>query len=175
MNKQLKWCQNSFTLYHLLVLYTTTALQSRLFLKNIKNFLCKQKLVNNRSIPSTQGERKVTICSHKHSFTPYPSCSPYSRMDRMTDRGTNTFAACGLEDLFFQLCSCVSFLLLWREIVFGVTYQSYQLCHCVWLHRSVFWLRWEKGLGVTYFPTIPVVLLCKFFGFGEKQFWLHSF
>ncbi len=30
-------------------------------------------------------------------------------MDGMTDRGTNTLAARGLEELFFQLCCCVSF------------------------------------------------------------------
>jgi hypothetical protein len=35
-------------------------------------------------------EKKITFCSHKHSFTPYPTLSPYSQMDRMTDRGTNT-------------------------------------------------------------------------------------
>ena len=36
-------------------------------------------------------------------------------MDRITDRGTNTLAAGGLEELFFQLCCCVSFL-FWREM-----------------------------------------------------------
>jgi hypothetical protein len=29
--------------------------------------------VNNHSIPSMHAERKITICSHEHSFTPYPS------------------------------------------------------------------------------------------------------
>jgi hypothetical protein len=48
-------------------------------------------------------ERNITICSHKHSFTPYPSLSPYSPTDRMTDRGTNTLTARGLEEPFFQL------------------------------------------------------------------------
>jgi hypothetical protein len=33
--------------------------------------------VNNCSIPSMHTERKITIRSHKHSFTPYPSLSPY--------------------------------------------------------------------------------------------------
>ncbi len=33
-------------------------------------------------------------------------------MDRMTDRGTNTLAARGLEDFFFQLCCCASFLVM---------------------------------------------------------------
>jgi hypothetical protein len=31
-----------------------------------------------------------------------------------------TLAAHGLEELFFQLCCCVSFL-IWQEIGFGVT------------------------------------------------------
>ncbi len=77
--------------------------------------------MNNCSIPSTHAERKITVHSHKHSFTPYPSLSPYRQTDRMTDRGTNTLAVRGLEELFFQLCCCVSFL-SWREIGFGFTY-----------------------------------------------------
>jgi hypothetical protein len=39
----------------------------------------------------------------------------------MTDGETNTLAARGLEELFFQLRYCVSFL-FWREIGFGFTY-----------------------------------------------------
>ncbi len=77
--------------------------------------------MNNCIIPSTHAERKITIHSHKHSFTPYPSLSPYWQTDRMTDRWTNTLAARRLEELFFQLCCCVSFL-FWREIGFGFTY-----------------------------------------------------
>ena len=46
-------------------------------------------------------------CYNKHSFTPYPSLSPYSQMDRMTDGGTNTLAACGLEEIFSS-CAVVS-------------------------------------------------------------------
>jgi hypothetical protein len=34
-------------------------------------------------------KRKITFCSHKHSFTPSPSLSPYRQADRMTDRKTN--------------------------------------------------------------------------------------
>jgi hypothetical protein len=40
-------------------------------------------------------------------------------MDRMTDRETNTLAVHGLEELFFQLCCCVSFW-FWREIGFDL-------------------------------------------------------
>jgi hypothetical protein len=68
--------------------------------------------VNNRSIPSMHTERKITVHSHKHSSTPYPTLSPYSPTDRITDAETNTFAARGLEELFFQLCCCFSFWFL---------------------------------------------------------------
>ncbi len=56
-------------------------------------------------------------------------------------------------ETFFQLCSWLSFLVV-AEIVLGDTYLPYQLGRCVffavavgnsfWLHRSVFWLWWEK-------------------------------
>ncbi len=42
--------------------------------------------MNNRSIPSTQAERKITIRSHKHSFTPYPSLSPYWQTESWTEK-----------------------------------------------------------------------------------------
>jgi hypothetical protein len=37
------------------------------------------------------------------------------------NRETNTLALRGLEELFFQLCCCVSFW-FWQEIEFGFTY-----------------------------------------------------
>jgi hypothetical protein len=89
----------------------------------------------------------------------------------------NTLAARGLEEPFFQLRCCVSFLVV-AEIVLGDTYLSYQLCQCAffvvaarnsfWLHRLVFWLWREIVLGVTSLPTIPVVPLCQIFGCGGK-------
>ncbi len=63
--------------------------------------------MNNHSIPSMHTERKITVCSHKHSFSPYPSLSPYSPTDGLTDRETNTLAAGGLEE-FFSSCDVVS-------------------------------------------------------------------
>jgi hypothetical protein len=95
----------------------------------------------------------------------------------MMDRGMNTLAARGLEELFSS-CAVVSVFWLWREIVLGVTYLPYQLHHCVFflvaagnsfgLHRLVFWLWQEIVLGVPYLSTIPVVPLCQFFGCGRK-------
>jgi hypothetical protein len=53
-------------------------------------------------------ERQTTDLSVKHSFTLYPSLSPY----RITDRETNTLAARGLEELRINLllssCAVVS-------------------------------------------------------------------
>jgi hypothetical protein len=77
--------------------------------------------VNNRGILSTHTERKITVCSHKHSFTPYPSLSPYSQMGIMTNGGMNTLAASGLEELFSS-SAVVSVFGFWLEIGFGVTY-----------------------------------------------------
>jgi hypothetical protein len=90
-------------------------------------------------------ERKITFCSHKHTFTPYPSLSPYSWTDRITDRETNTLAARGLED-FFSSCAIV-------PVFFVVAGNSFRC----------------------YLPTIPVVLLClvaqvSFLVVGGKSF-----
>ncbi len=128
------------TVYLFLALYGFTTLQSRLFLKNIENFLCKKKLVNNCSIPSTHVERKITVHSHKHSFTPYPSLSPYWWTDRQRDKYTCYAWAGGT---FFQFGCCVSFLVV-AEIVLGDTYLPYQLCLCVF-----FLLRREIVFGCT--------------------------
>ncbi len=84
--------------------------------------------MNNRSIPSTHAERKITVCSHKHSFTPYPSLSPYSLTDGITDRETNTLAAHGLEELFFSvvlLCRFFWFLAGNRFWCYLLTYLEY--------------------------------------------------
>jgi hypothetical protein len=83
--------------------------------------------VNNHIISSTHAERKITIRSHKHSFTPYLSRSPYRQTDGMTDRGTNTLAARGLEELFVQLCCCVSFLVVAGNMFWccSLTYLEY--------------------------------------------------
>jgi hypothetical protein len=85
----------------------------------------------------------------------------------MTDRETNTLAARGLEELFFQLCCCVSFL-----VVAGNSSRCYLptipvVTLCLF-YRSVLWLWREKVLGVTYLSTIPVVPLCQFFGCSGK-------
>ncbi len=76
--------------------------------------------MNNRSIPSMHAERKITNLSGKHSFTPYPSLSPYSPTDGMTDREINTLTACGWRN-FFPIVLLCQFLVV-AGIVFGVTF-----------------------------------------------------
>jgi hypothetical protein len=93
-----------------------------LLLKNIESFLCKQKLVNNRSIPSMHIKRKNIVRSHKHSFTPYPSLSPYWQIDRVTDGGMNALAVGGLEEHYFPVVLLCQFFSFWQEIGFDVTY-----------------------------------------------------
>jgi hypothetical protein len=98
--------------------------------------------VNNHSIPSTHAERKITNCSHKHSFTPFPSLSPYSRMDGITDGDTNTLAVRGLEELF---SSCAVVSVFW------------------FLAGNRFWC-----YILTYLEYNRVVALCWFFSSGRK-------
>ncbi len=61
--------------------------------------------MNNRSIPLMHAERKNTDLSVKHSFTLYPSLSPYRRTlllyipllaltDRQNDRRRNEYTRC---------------------------------------------------------------------------------
>jgi hypothetical protein len=78
---------------------------------------------------------------HKHSFTPYPSLSPYSPTDRITDRGTNTLAARGLEELFPFVLLCQFLVLAGNRLWFYI----------------LMYLEYNK-----------VVVLCSFFGSGGK-------
>ncbi len=111
----------SVTVYLFLALYGSTTIQSRLFLKNIENFVWFPKqyllglLILEKQFANIQ-DRGVLFL--RNTLLLY-SLSPY----RQTDRGTNTLASRGLEESFFQLCCCVSFL-FWREIGFGCTYYN---------------------------------------------------
>jgi hypothetical protein len=72
-------------------------------------------------------ERKVIVCSHKHSFTPYHSLSPYSQTDGITNGETNTLAVRGLEELFSS-CAVVSvfwFLAGYGFWCYSLTYLEY--------------------------------------------------
>jgi hypothetical protein len=59
------------------ILRPSTALQKRSFLKKYQELSMQVEDMNNRSIPSTHAEKKITDLSVKHSFTLYPSFSPY--------------------------------------------------------------------------------------------------
>jgi hypothetical protein len=97
-------------------------------------------------------ERKITVHSHKHSFTPYPSLSSYRQTDRITDRGTNALAARGMEEYIFQLCCCVSFWFWWEIGLVLLTYVlRVQYSYGVVL---VFWFWREIVFGVTYILSV---------------------
>jgi hypothetical protein len=118
--------------------------------------------VNNCNIPSTHTERQITNLSVKHSFTLYPSLSPYRQTESRTEE-----AARGLKELFSSCAvvsvfgsgrklvlvlhtyilrvqySCSLVLVFWflQEIVFGVTYVLSVQYSCAVV--SVFWL-WRE-------------------------------
>ncbi len=64
--------------------------------------------MNNRSIPSMHTERQITNLSVKHSFTLYPSLSPYSQMEPLMEKRMhllcvgwkNFFSSCSVESVF---------------------------------------------------------------------------
>ena len=74
-------------------------------------------------------KRKITIRSHKHSFIPYPSLSPYRWTDRQTDRETNTLATRRLEE-HFSSCAVVS--------VFGSVGKYVLVLHTTYVLRVPF-------------------------------------
>ncbi len=100
------------------------------FSKKIENFLCKWKLENNCSIPSTHAEKQINDLSVKHSFTLYPSLSPYRQMESRTEKWIHLLRV-GWR-IFFCSCAVVSVFWLWREIGLGlITYciPVVVLCH----------------------------------------------
>ncbi len=151
----------SITVYLSLVLYRSTSLQSLLFLKNIKTFLCKQKLVNNCSIPLTQQPYNhdsfskisadysltVTIVSQKISRTFYAS---------RNQRIIVVFLQCMLKDKLPIFL--INTLILYIPLLALTDGRNHRWRHedtcCAWA-------------GVTFFP---VVLLCQFLVSGGKQF-----
>ncbi len=72
--------------------------------------------MNNRSIPSMHTVRKLPIFLINNLLLYIPLLA---LTDGLNHRETNTLAARGLEELFFQLCCCVSFW-FWQEIGFGL-------------------------------------------------------
>jgi hypothetical protein len=96
------------------------------FKKKIKNFLCKWKLENNRSIPSTHAKRQITNLTVKHSFSLYPSLSTYGQNDRQRNEYTCCAWAGGT---FFPVVVLCQFLVLaenrfWFYILMYLEYNT---------------------------------------------------
>ncbi len=122
--------------------------------------------MNNCSIPSTHTKRKIIVCSHRHSFTPYPSLSPYRQTELQTEKRNSHCAWAG--GTFFPVVMSCQFFGFWREIGFGVTtyVSSIQYSFGIVL---VFWFWREKFLVLhMYLVYNTVVRLCQFFGCGGK-------
>ncbi len=121
--------------------------------------------MNNRSIPLTHAERKITVHSHKHSFTPYPFLSPYWRTELGTEEqihllrvGWRTFFpvvllcqvfGCGGNSFRWYLPTILVVPLCLFFVAVGNSFR--------W-HRSVFWLWQDNVLGVTSLPIVPYQL-----------------
>ncbi len=92
-----------------------------------------------------QMSSKVTFCELKNVDISDQALLLYIPLLALTDgrnyRGTNTLALRGLEELFLQLCCCVSFW-FWRGIGFGFTYLCTQSTIQLWCCVS-FWF-WRK-------------------------------
>jgi hypothetical protein len=69
--------------------------------------------MNNRSIPSTHNERQITDLSVKHSFTLYPSLSPYSQTESLMEERIHSLRV-GLKIFFPDVLLC-QFLVLARN------------------------------------------------------------
>jgi hypothetical protein len=63
-----------------------------------------KKKGNNRSIPSMHAERKITNLSVKHSFTLYPSLSPYGRTESLTEEQIHPLRL-GWRNYYFKIPS----------------------------------------------------------------------
>ncbi len=83
-----------------------------------------------------------------HSLDPYGWTD--RQTDRQTDRGLNTLALRGLEEPFFHLWCCISFLVL--------------AGNKFWFYTCFAWA------GGTFFP---VVLLFQFFVLVGNRFWSY--
>ncbi len=98
------------------------------FSKNIDNFLCKEKLENNCSIPSTHAKRQITNLSVKHSFTLYPSLSPYGWMESRMEKQIHLLRV-GWKNFFpvVQLCQFLALVgnRFWFYILMYLKYNKF--------------------------------------------------
>jgi hypothetical protein len=96
--------------------------------------------MNNRSIPSMHAEGQITDLSVKHSFTLYPSLSPYSQAESLTEGQIH-----------------------WLRVGWMTFFPVVLLCQFVVLVGNRFWF-----YILMYLEYDTVVMLCEFFGSGGK-------
>ncbi len=152
-----------------LALYGSKTIQSRLFLKNIKNFVwfSKQYLLDFFLLEKKFANIPDRGFLFLHNTLLLYYLSPYSQTERRTESQIhslrvgwrNLFSSCAVE-----LCR-VSFW-FWREIGFGLHTHVLIGCGVVF----VFWLRREIVFGVTTYYLVynTVVLLCPIFSCSKK-------
>ncbi len=142
------------SVYFFLALYGSTTVQSRLFIKNIKNFVWfpKQYLLGffilEKQLANIPDRGFLFLHNTLLLYIPLLALTHgrnYRETNTLASRGLEepAHALRGLEEPFFQLCFCFSFL-FWREIGFGFTYYL-----CTW-------------------STIQLWCCVSFFGSGEK-------
>ena len=108
------------------------------------------KLVNNCSIPSTHTERQTTDLSVKHSFTLYPSLSPYRQTELQTEKQIHLLRVGWRK--FFSCCAVVSVFGSGRKqvLILHTTYVLRVSYHTVVVLCYFFWFWREIVFGVTY-------------------------
>ncbi len=123
------------------ILGPSTGLQSQSFLNNIVCFskisrtLCASRILWKIGVfLQCTPKRKITVCSHKHSFIPYPSLSPYRRTERQTETEYTHYAWPG-GTLFPVVLLCPFLVLVgnrfWFYILYICTQSTIQLWCCV--------------------------------------------
>ena len=154
----------SITVYLFLVLYRSTSLQSLSFLKNIKTFLCKQKLMNNRSIPSMQQP-------YNHdSFSKYQDLLQHYSKNRFSKNIKNILC----KQKIVNNCSIPS-----THAERKITNLSVK--HSFTLYLSLSPHEWTESqteeqihlLRVGWRNFFPVVLLCQFLVLAGNRFWFY--
>ncbi len=131
-------------------------------------------------------ERKITVRSHKHSFTPYPSLSPYRRIDWWTEKWIHLLRV-GWRNIFPVVLLCQFFCCGGNSFRWYLpTIPVLPLClfllrqekHSFSLYPSLspYWQTesrtegWIHSLHVGWRNIFPVVLLCQFFCCGGNSF-----
>ncbi len=173
----------SVTTYLFLVFYRSTTLQSESFLKNMDNFLCKQKLVNNCSIPLRQQPQNSDTFSkiQLQSFLKYIK-NFLCKQKIMNNRSIPSTHVERKLPIFL-----INTLLLHIPLLALTDRQNYRetntfaargleelfsfvlLCQFLVLARNMFWF---YILLLMYLLQSTIQLWCcvRFFGSGRKQF-----